>query len=97
MSSEFRLEQGSLEHMMKQPSELRYAVFCDLILRGSQNVECETRIRLGHIGDYVNYENAKIGALTHPHPALIRFYPDFETVRPTEDFQKDLIRNRTQA
>lgn len=90
MTAEIVLQQAPLEHATKQPFGLRYAVFCNDVLRGIPREECPSLSKLGHIGDYENYRKARITALEYPHPALIKFYPDFETRQPSQDFLKDL-------
>lgn len=89
MTSEIRLQESSLEHMLKQPSGLRYALFCDSVFKGVLEGDCDSKTRGGHIGDYEDYTSARDTALTHPHAALIRFYPDYETRQPTQDFLVD--------
>ena len=90
MTAEIRLEESSLEHMTKQPRGLRYALFCDEVLRGPIQSDCDSKKKLGHVGDYGNYPDAKADALAHPHAVLIRFYPDHETRIPSKDFLEEL-------
>lgn len=94
MTQEIRCEQASLEHMTKQPRGLRYALFCDEVLKRTLGGLCASQSKLGHLGNYEDYSGAKADALTHPHAALIRFYPDGET-KPSQDFLNDLRKKLT--
>lgn len=96
MTEIFRLQQAPLEHMLKQPLDLRYALFCDGVLKGDPEVACDSRNRLGHLGDFKDYPQAKEGALIHPHQVLIRFYPDFDNNKPSEEFINDFNNQNNQ-
>jgi hypothetical protein len=87
MTKEIILKVSDLEHMTRQPEGKRYALFCKEALGGG---ECQSMDTLGHLGDFETYKEAEEEALKHPHPVDIRFFPDLENKRPSEDFIKDL-------
>lgn len=74
--------------MTKQPPEERYALFCHDVLNGA-DVDCESEIKLGHLGDFKSYEEAKKNGIEHSHSVDIRFYPDIDNQKPSDDFFKD--------
>lgn len=82
MTTEIKLRFSTLEHMQKQPEGLRYALFCF-------DPNCEFQKQGGHVGDYRDYQGVRTDALVHPHPVIIRFYPDRNTRVPSEDFLAD--------
>jgi len=92
MTKEIILKIVSLEHMTKQPFEKRYALFCREALYGT-GVDCESKARLGHLGDFETYKEAKETGLNHPHPIDIRFYPNNDNKKPSDDFMEDLKNN----
>lgn len=89
MTDEIRLQQASYEHMTKQPTGLRYALFCDPVLKGILEGRCDSQRKMGHLGDFVDYPSAKTKALDHPHATVLRFYPDLDTLQPSNEFLAD--------
>ena len=87
MTKEIILKISSWEHQAKQPEDKRYALFCQKALSGE---ECQSMDTLGHLGDFGTYEEAQEKGLNHLHPVDIRFYPNDDNPKPSEDFIKDL-------
>lgn len=92
MTKEIILKIASLEHMTKQPPEKKYALFCHDVL-GGVGVDCESEARLGHLGDFKTYKEAKKTGIKHSHPVDIRFYPNTDNQKPSDDFIKDFKNN----
>lgn len=87
MSTELQLEIVGLTHRDKQPADLRYQVRCSDY--STWGVSCRSAQRMGHLGDFQTYSEAKIVAIQHPHTTRIRFYEDFN-VSPSPDFLNGL-------
>ncbi|OGD87570.1 hypothetical protein A3A54_02415 [Candidatus Curtissbacteria bacterium RIFCSPLOWO2_01_FULL_39_62] len=89
MTREIFFNIASLEHMTKQRLGKRYALFCMDTREGTAEFECETNSKMGHIGDFESYQDAKDIGISHPHSVYIRFYPDGFNSHPTQDFVED--------
>jgi hypothetical protein len=86
---------ASLEHLTKQPFDMRYALWC-WQTRGNEQVGCESEKRMGHIADSADYLELYKMALSHPHDAFIQFYPDGETQQSAE-FTRDYEQARQEG
>lgn len=76
----------SLEHMMKQPADKRYALYCRDAFRKPSQTDCDAKGTMGYIGDFEEYASAREVALSHLRDAIIRFYPSSENPEPSQDF-----------
>jgi hypothetical protein len=89
---------ASLEHLTKQPFNMRYALWC-WQTRKSENVSCESEKKMGHIADSADYLELRQMALDHPHDAFIQFYPDGgeteQSAEFTQDYQQAMEEGRT--
>jgi hypothetical protein len=86
MTEVIRHEQASLEHMLKQPRDRRYALEC-MVSRTPYEIECDSINRMGHLGDFPTYSLARQFGIEHPHEVIIRFYPDEDHRYPSDDFR----------
>lgn len=89
MTREIHLGIAGLEHAMRQPLDRRYALFCKDALGGVNDLDCEATRRGGHIGDFVMFSDAKRLGIDHPHAVLIRFFPDSDNTKPSDDFLEE--------
>lgn len=96
MTHEIKLEIMADEHATKQPSDKRYALYCQVGYYGYSDESCETARRSGWMGNSADYAQVKEVGIAHPHAVLIRFYQDFGNTQPTEEFLEDQ-KNQNQA
>lgn len=78
MTAEIRIQRMDREHMTRQPEGFPYALFCHPVYSGDPWVKCESRRRMGFVGDFKSGEEVLKAALEHPHAALIK---DFSSSR----------------
>ena len=89
MTEKIELYVMGIEHMMKQPMGRRYALFCSDAFKKPSLTDCDSKSRMGHMGDFADYSEGRGIAISHPHDVLIRFYPDSDNKLPSEDFISD--------
>lgn len=98
MTEIIRLEIKGITHAIRQRPDERYALFCEATVEGG-GINCKSINTLGHLGDFADYEQAKIGAAAHPHSAVISFYPYIDEedheIGPSRQFLKD-FRNQAE-